>query len=70
MFMLLVPGHNIRKISPLGEVTNKDSWIWCIREGSGANAQFNQPRNIVIDAGNLYAADANNHRIRKITQLE
>jgi hypothetical protein len=28
------------------------------REGSGANAQFNQPRNIVIDAiGNLYVAD-------------
>lgn len=37
-------------------------------EGTGAQAQFNNPIGLVIDvAGNVYVADASNHRIRKIT---
>lgn len=37
-------------------------------DGSASLAQFNIPRDLALDAsGNLYVADANNHRIRKIT---
>jgi len=36
-------------------------------DGIGANARFDSPAGIDIDSlGNLYVADANNHRIRKI----
>jgi len=38
------------------------------RDGSGTVAKFNNPRCIAVDSkGNLYVADTNNHRIRKIT---
>src|SRR5690606_20963965 len=34
---------------------------------SGTNAQINNPSDVVVDkAGNLYIADKNNHRVRKI----
>ncbi len=37
-------------------------------DGTGAAAQFNEPRKAVIDgAGNLFIIDAFNHRIRQIT---
>jgi sugar lactone lactonase YvrE len=37
-------------------------------DGAGADARFNGPRGMVIDArGNLYVADTGNHTIRKIT---
>lgn len=36
-------------------------------DGTGPNAQFDQPRGIIADgAGNLYVSDANNQLIRKI----
>ncbi len=36
-------------------------------DGVGSSARFNSPRGIAVDrAGNLYVADRNNHRIRKI----
>ena len=36
--------------------------------GNGTTARFNNPSGIVAaDAGTLYVADSNNHRIRKVT---
>jgi sugar lactone lactonase YvrE len=36
--------------------------------GTSAEAQFNTPRGVAVDGkGNVYVADTNNHRIRKIT---
>ncbi len=37
-------------------------------EGTGISVQFAQPYNVAVDEeGNVYVADTNNHRIRKIT---
>ncbi len=59
--------NRIRKIQPSGDVTTLVGANSGYAEGSGTAALFNTPRGITItSAGVLYAADTNNHRIRKI----
>jgi DNA-binding beta-propeller fold protein YncE len=67
--------HRIRKITPAGIVSTlagggptgvEAKAIW--RDGTGAEARFFAPCGMAIDGDdNLYVADAENHRIRKIT---
>ena len=60
---------SILKITPKGEViTLAGSAKSGFSDGFGSAAKFNSPRGIAIDAtGNLYVADRDNNRIRKIT---
>lgn len=63
-------GNNkIRKIIPDGTVsTFAGSGIKGAGNGTGANASFNTPAGLAVDAlGNIYVSDENNNLIRKIT---
>jgi sugar lactone lactonase YvrE len=62
-------GNRIRKITPTGEVsTLAGTGPGGLVEGPATAAQFDAPSGVAVDAlGNLYVADRNNHRIRKVT---
>ncbi|MBC3882798.1 DUF4214 domain-containing protein [Undibacterium sp. LX40W] len=62
--------HNIRKISPSGDVTTFAGVAQSSGElnGAAASAKFNCPRGLTFDEqGNLYVADSNNDSIRMIS---
>lgn len=60
--------HVIRKIATDGHVTTlAGSGTSGLADGTGSAAKFYFPEGIAVDdAGNVYVADRNNHRIRRI----
>jgi len=64
--------HRIRKITPAGMVsTIAGTGAAAFANGAGNATQFNFPYGVAVDSsGNVYVADAFNHRIRKITPAE
>jgi sugar lactone lactonase YvrE len=61
-------GNHIRKITPSGVVTTFAGSTSGFADGTGADAQFAGLFGICLRGNYLYAADANNNRIRKISK--
>lgn len=58
----------IIKINPAGIITTLAGGVTGDADGTGTAASFYGPSGIAVDAqGNLYVADTNNHKIKRIT---
>jgi sugar lactone lactonase YvrE len=70
MYVADTGNHRIRKITPAGVVTTLAGQATSgSTDGSGTNARFNNPSGVAVDSvGNVFVADTNNHRIRRITE--
>lgn len=61
--------HKIRKITSNGVVTTIAGSSQGFEDGDALNAKFNTPLGLAVDkVGNVYVADSNNHKIRKISK--
>jgi hypothetical protein len=64
-------GHRVRKITTDGKISTvagTGTADFGGDGGSATDAHLNGPRDVVVDSvGNLYIADGNNHRVRKVT---
>ncbi len=62
--------HSVVKVAPNGAVTHVAGGVQAAFTGDGGpatSALFNNPRGIAVDlAGNIYVADTNNNRVRRI----
>jgi len=69
LYVVDIENHRIRKVTKEGVVSTFVGGTQGSANGMGTAAQFNRPHEIAIDtAGNLYVADSENHRIRKVTK--
>ena len=61
--------HRIRLVTPAGVVTTLAGSSQSFADGTGAGASFNYPQALAVTSSGVIAvADANNHRIRLMTQ--
>ncbi|MCI0625520.1 MAG: IPT/TIG domain-containing protein [Acidobacteria bacterium] len=71
LFVADTGNHRIRKVTPAGiisTVAGRGTGNFTGDGGPAVEAQLDYPSGIVVDgAGNLFIADASNHRIRKVT---
>jgi uncharacterized protein (TIGR03437 family) len=71
LFLADVYNHRVRKIAPSGSITTVAGGYGYGSGGDGGAAESSQlsyPKGLAVDnQGNLFIADAQNHRIRKVT---
>jgi len=69
LYVADLSNNRIRKISPQGIISTLAGGVDGFQDGSGSDSLFKRPFGLVVDAqNNVYVMDAENHRIRKITQ--
>jgi len=66
--LYIADNNRIRRVTPQGIVSTIAGSSFGFKDGDGDSAKFNFPNGLAIDAqGNIYVADLNNNRIRKIS---